>query len=86
MHCYCCHLQLDPVGPLNELKNFLFSDEGQATIVEWLRSRWYIVASGGLGLIIIMVWQPVNSCHNRSWQALGPEIREIQFLQNFEKP
>lgn len=54
-------LQLDPVGPINGLKNLLFSEEGQASITEWLVSNWYIIASAFLGFIILLV----SSLHSR---------------------
>ena len=48
-------LQLDPVGTINSLKKVLFTEEGLATVTEWLTANWYIVAGSIVGFVILLV-------------------------------
>ena len=51
---YVLTLQVDPSGPLANLKRF-FSGEGMASLKEWLTTYWYVVLAAGLLLLILMV-------------------------------
>jgi len=47
--------QLDPVGTINNLSKLLSSEEGLATVTEWLRANWYIPVSSVVGFVIALV-------------------------------
>ena len=48
-------LQVDPEGPLSNLKKLLFSSEGLGVIKDWIVNNWYILLSALLGLVIVLV-------------------------------
>ncbi|XP_067943444.1 disintegrin and metalloproteinase domain-containing protein 10-like [Watersipora subatra] len=46
--------QLDPVGTINSLRRLFSTEEGQATVTEWVTANWYIVAAALLGFVILL--------------------------------
>ena len=51
---YVLTWQVDPSGPLANLKRF-FSGEGMDSFKEWLTTYWYVVLAAGLLLLVLMV-------------------------------
>ena len=47
--------QVNPSGPLRDLKNLLFGGGLVNTLKEFLTKHWYVGIAAGVGLIIIMV-------------------------------
>ncbi|XP_041355885.1 disintegrin and metalloproteinase domain-containing protein 10-like [Gigantopelta aegis] len=46
--------EVDPSGPLNNLRKILLSQETLLTIKQWLTTYWYAGVGGGLALVIFM--------------------------------
>ena len=47
--------QVDPSGPLSNLKKLILSGEAFNTVKDFLTKHWYIGLVAGLGLVIIIV-------------------------------
>lgn len=48
-------LQVDPTGPLSNLKHLLFSAEGMRNIKHWFTIYWYIPSVVGTGFFAFLV-------------------------------
>ena len=52
---YIYVFQVDPSGPLANLRKLMFSPEGFQTMKQWLAQYWYIVMASIVALFLFMV-------------------------------
>lgn len=77
-YCDVFHIcrEVNPSGPLSDLKNLLLGGGLVNTVKEFLTKHWYVGIAAGVGLIIIMVIL-VKCCSKSTNRKIEPEPKRV---------